>query len=171
MAKFKPVYPFDSLHGKYATGANFSYRETFGRRHTYVLRHPYEGPASPAQTSMRQAWGIACKYCTILFRDPTIKAEWQARCAGTAYNRPDRFCVAELYRLFKSDPAELESAKAAVAADKKRLEQEQTALNLAKAQAEAEQATQQLSETELLKRQLEILSARVIDLESQLKSK
>jgi len=115
MAKYKPVYPFDQLHGKYATGSNVSYRTTFGTRHTYILQHPYEGPASPAQSSMREAWGVACKYASTILRDPAARAEWTERCKGTRYNRPDRYCVAESYREFKADPAKLEAAKALIA--------------------------------------------------------
>jgi len=168
MAKFNPVHPFESLHGKYATGDRLSFRETMGVKHTYILQHPYEGPASPAQSAMRQAMGTATKYASIILRDPATKAEWQARCAGTTYRRADRYCIAEHYRLFKSDPDQLAAAQAVVEQDRQRKLQEETARNIAKAQAEEQSANLNLSETELLQRQIQLLSARIADLESRL---
>jgi len=172
MAKFEPVYPFNHLHGKYAKGDKLSYRETFGVRHTYVLKNPYEGPASEAQTAMRQAMGAASKYTSILFRDPAVKAEWTARCEGTNFHRPDRYCASYHYHLFKTDPEQLQAAQTVIAADQQRKLQEQVAINIAKDQAEQQLKEQQdQSPTALLQRQVALLAAQIADLQAQLKTK
>jgi len=173
MAKFDPVYPFNHLHGKYSTGDKLSYRETFGVRHTYVLKHPYQGPFSEAQTTMRQAMGAASKYTSILFRDPAVKAEWTARCEGTNFHRPDRLCTSHYYHLFKTDPAQLQAAQAVIAADEQRKIQETVAINIAKGQAEQQlkEEQQDQSPTALLQRQVALLAAQVADLQAQLQIK
>jgi len=172
MAKFEPVYPFDHLHGKYATGDKLSYRETFGVRHTYVLKNPYQGPFSEAQTTMRQAMGAASKYTSILFRDPTVKAEWTARCEGTNFHRPDRLCTSHYYHLFKTDPEQLQAAQALIAEDQKRKIQETVAVNRARDLAQQQLKEQQdQSPTALLQRQVALMAAQIADLQAQLKAK
>jgi len=171
MAKFQPVYPFDHLHGKYAKGDKLSYRETFGVRHTYVLKHPYQGPFSDAQITMRQAMGAASKYTSILFRDPAVKAEWTARCEGTNFHRPDRLCVSHYYHLFKTDPEQFQAAQAVIAEDQQRKLQEQIAITRAKDLAKQQLKEQQdQSPTALLQRQVAFLAAQVADLQSQLQA-
>ncbi len=172
MAKFNPVYPFEHLHGKYVTGGKMSYRETFGVNHTYVMRNPYQGPASEAQTSMRQVMGIATQYAAIILRDPAVKAEWKARCEGTNYRRPDRLCVAEYYKIFKSDPEQLQAALAVIAEDKQRKLQERIVAQRAKDQVQQQlQQQQDQSSTALLQAQIRLMAARIAELEAELKSK
>jgi len=172
MAKFNPIYPFEHLHGKIAMGKNISYRATLGVNHTYVLQHPYEGPASEAQTAMRRAMGAATQYAAIILRDPAVKAEWTARCEGTSYRRPDRYCISEHYKIFKSDPAQLNAALQVIAEDKKRKLQEQIAKNIAKDLAQEQlQLQQDQSPTAFLQRQVDIMAAQIADLQSQLQAK
>jgi len=172
MAKYNPVYPFEHLHGKYAKGKNISYRETLGVNHTYVLQHPYEGPASEAQNVMRRAMGAATQYASIILRDPAIKAEWAARCESTSYRRPDRYCISEYYKIFKSDTDQLNAALEVIAADKQRKLQQQVAKNVAQAQAQEQIRLQQnQSPIAILQRQVDLMAARIAELEQQLKSK
>jgi len=171
MAKFTPVYPFEHLHGKYAKGKKISYRETLGVNHTYVLQHPYQGPASEAQTAMRRAMGAATQYAAIILRDPAVKAEWTARCEGTSYRRPDRYCISEYYKIFKTDPDQLNAALAVIAQDKQRKLQEQVAANIARDQAREQLQEQQASPTALLQRQVDLMAARIAQLEQQLNAK
>ncbi|GEM_PF-4073805 len=173
MAQFNLVTPFKDMHGKYATGSDLSYRETLGTKHSYILQHPYKGPFSEAQNTMRHALGAATQYVAILFRDPAVKAEWTVRCEGTTYRRVDRYCISEYYKIFKSDPEQLQAALAVIAEDKQRQQREHTAKERSKALAEKalkeQQEQQDQSPTALLQRQVDILSAQLADLQLKLK--
>ena len=163
--------PVKVMRGKHAQGCNLSYRETYGSQHTYVLQNPYQGPASEAQTSMRQIMGAATQYAAIILRDPAVLAEWKTRCKGTHYRRVDRFCVAECYKTFKSDPEQLQVALQVIEQDKQHRLAEQTAINKAKAKAQqqSEEPQDPLSPAFLL-RQTEIMAAQIADLQAKLKA-
>ena len=82
MSKASLIDPVASLSGALDHGGQVHFRTRNGKTYTYCLIHPYEGPASEAQSAMRKGFGACSQEAKRILNDPALRAEWETRYAA-----------------------------------------------------------------------------------------
>ncbi|MCQ2343224.1 MAG: hypothetical protein MJZ75_07060 [Paludibacteraceae bacterium] len=79
MAKVTFIDPIASMSGKVAKQDKVALRTRNGRTHAYTIKNPYTGPVTPTRQRTIDAFRNAVTQASIILKDETKKAEWQAQ--------------------------------------------------------------------------------------------
>ena len=79
MAKINPSSPIADIHGALQRGDKVVYRVRDGVQQAYIVKHPYEGKPTEAQTASRQSFKSLTQQVKAVYADPVQLADWQAR--------------------------------------------------------------------------------------------
>ena len=79
MSKVSFIDPVASLSGALNRNENIRFRTRNGKTHAYCVTKPYNGPASEAQTYTRKNFGACVRETSVILKNDTLRAEWQAR--------------------------------------------------------------------------------------------
>ena len=79
MARITPVHPISDIHGAFRQGDKVIFRMRDGVQHAYVVKHPYQGPATAAQKEARNTFRDLTQQVKAIYADPQQLAEWRTR--------------------------------------------------------------------------------------------
>ena len=79
MAKINPSSPIADIHGALQRGDKVVYRVRDGVQQAYIVKHPYKGKPTEAQTASRQSFKSLTQQVKAIYADPVQLADWQAR--------------------------------------------------------------------------------------------
>ena len=79
MAKIKNANPIASIHGKLAKADKVIYRVKDGVQQAYVVKNPYMGPPSEAQSKNRNAFRERTQQIKAIYSNPTLLDAWKKR--------------------------------------------------------------------------------------------
>lgn len=79
MAKINPATPIADIHGALQRGDKVVYRVRDGVQQAYIVKRPYEGKPTEAQTASRQSFKNLTQQVKAIYADSAQLAEWQTR--------------------------------------------------------------------------------------------
>ena len=79
MAIITTAHPVSEIHGAFRKGEKVVFRMRDGVQQAYVVKHPYQGPSTEAQTQHRMDFGRYNQQAKVIYADPAQRQQWQDR--------------------------------------------------------------------------------------------
>lgn len=79
MANIKFIDPVKEIAGTLNKGENLHFRTRNGKTQAYIVKNPYEGPATEKQTLTRNNFAEISKKTKEILLDPTLKSQWETK--------------------------------------------------------------------------------------------
>ena len=77
MANIKFIDPVKEIAGTLNKGENLHFRTRNGKTQAYIVKNPYNGPATEKQTLARNKFAQLSKQATQILQDNTQKIQWE----------------------------------------------------------------------------------------------
>ena len=79
MAKVNNTHPIADIHGAFRRGDKVIFRVRDGIQQAYIVKHPYTGKPSEAQSAQRDKFKTLTQQVKAIYADPEQLNEWGTR--------------------------------------------------------------------------------------------